>query len=118
MNTCSHGLQTGICVDDMTPEVRADFDFTYRHAFDYAAQGGDRDMAEDYASWYTRTYFVDSLEDGPNHRTGMDSYRTSLEPAVVVPEPHAGRRIDAARRAKIRSSERRAAARLNKVSAA
>ena len=67
--TCSHDLATGICVDDMTPAAREAFDFTYRHAYDYAlaADEDNRDEAEEYASWYTRTFFVDSLEDGPTH---------------------------------------------------
>lgn len=69
--TCSHGLSTGICLDDMTPDAREAFDFTYRHAYEFACgqdEAERRDEAENYASWYVRTYFVDSLEDGPNHR--------------------------------------------------
>ena len=113
---CRHGFE-GLCVDELTPEARESLDFAHRHAYEYMAASGDREAAEDYSSWYVRTYFVDSLEDGPNHRTGAEAWRASSTPATVKPEPGAGRRIDAARRANVRAAERAAARRIERQGA-
>ena len=110
MTTCTHNLP-GFCWDDATPEQRADFDFGYRHAYDYASGGmaDHSDEAEAYAHWYMARHFVDSLADLPSHRDAWLRYLESLAPVVVRPESGAGRRIDAAKRAKVRAQERAAA---------
>jgi hypothetical protein len=64
---CRHG-HTGFCWDDATPEQRAAFDFAYGHAYQWA-EGGDRDVAEEYAAYYAGVYYADIAdgEDTPSH---------------------------------------------------
>lgn len=51
MSTCSHGIVSGFCWDDATPEAREWFDVVYRQAYAYAADTECRDAAERFASY-------------------------------------------------------------------
>lgn len=50
---CSHGVE-GYCYDDALPGERQAVDFLHSSAYEWAAQRGDRDTAEDFAAWAVR----------------------------------------------------------------
>lgn len=76
--TCSHGVE-GYCHDEALPEEREAVDFLFRHGYEWAvAHIGDREIAEDYASWLVRDSWRPGVVlMGGSHRLDYARFRAS-----------------------------------------